>query len=243
MNAADIGTKTGELTLSAAVLIYNQKTRSGGEKQGFVSIHDIGERDGAAVVLPGVPATRQALRSAMQSLMAEKFVPEILPAHVLSKGHDHLVWYRLPCKRKVWFKCDKLGGEVSAEVPHPGIVFIAIDDELHLFAYKGKDRPDASTQLFMAPYFNVWSPGKVCIGNCDHPKGDAALDAGAWESMFYNSWFTHPNVQKLVKARKGAYAFWKELLDGKHEKFPQAALLPLDVTLGDAFAKVMGAQK
>lgn len=243
MNDATIGTVSGDLKLAAAVLIYNRKARAGSDTPGFVSIHDIAERGGNSVILPGVPATRQALRVAMQSLINDRQVPEILPAHVLSKGPGHLAWFRPPCKRQVWFRCDQLGGEMSAETPHPGIVFVVSDDELHLFAYKGKDRPDASTPLFMAPYFNVWSPGKVCLGSCTRPRGDAAFDATAWETMFYESWFTHPNVQKLVKFGKGAHAFWKDLLDGKHKTFPQAALVPLGITLGTAFAKIVGDQK
>ena len=45
----------------------------------------------------------------------------------------------------------------------------------------------------------------------------------AWNAAFLRSFFTHPNSKgKLVRYRGGAYAFWRDMLDGKFKPFPSA---------------------
>ena len=63
-----------------------------------------------------------------------------------------------------------------------------------VFAFKGRQRPDADTPLSVAPFFNVWQNGTICVGSARLPKGDQVHNHLAWEEAFFRSYFTHPNI-------------------------------------------------
>ena len=220
--------------LRHAVLIY------GSARGGFATVHDVSNTDGKPVIKAGVPATRSALMNAMAALQHNDIAPEILPGHILAKGEDYLVWWRKPCHRQVWFRTHEFG-ECTAVVPHPSVLFMArpLSKEMFVFALNGEERPEPETPLYQAPYFNVWAGGRLCVGNVTLPSGGMAYQPEAWEDIFYASWFTHPNVQRLINYRPGAYAFWKRLLDGKEKKFPSQRLLKDRDTVGSAFKRIM----
>ena len=83
----------------------------------------------------------------------------------------------------------------------------------------------------------MWKGGAICHGNVGVPDCAIAQRIEAWNTAFFGSFFTHPNVQKgLVKYRGGSYRFWKDMLDGKFKSFPQRVLVPLNATLGELLA-------
>lgn len=209
----------------------------------FATIHPVeAQQNGQTVIKAGTPVTRRAVLEAMRSLVNDKVVPEITPAHVLAKGSGYVAWYRPPERRTVWVRNDK--GERSGEVPLPGLIWIATRGSLSVFAYKGTDRPTAETALHQAPFLNVWKDGAVCLGNAALPKGKLATVPEAWEEMFFRSWFTHANTPKISKGKEGATAFFESLLNGDYKAFPQRKLLPIGKTLGAEFAAtVMGRKK
>ena len=56
--------------------------------------------------------------------------------------------------------------------------------------------------------------------------------------MFFESVFTHPNVQgQLVNYKGGPYKFWRDMLDGRLAEFPESALVPLGLSLAQAIAR------
>lgn len=226
-----------EFRLSNAILLY----KDGKGQEIFASVHDVEVINGTPSIKEGTPVSKTGLVKALKALNPRGFQkPELLGEHVLAKGSDHLAWFCKPGKRDVWFRCEELGGEVSATVDHPGLVFIIVGDRWHVFAVKTTTRPTAETEIFVAPYFNVWSGGHICTGNIAIPKGKAARDTSAWENAFLDTYFTHPNIHekgKLTKFRGGPFSLWRALMRGP--QFPVRSLVPTGQTLGELFERMV----
>ena len=120
-------------------------------------------------------------------------------------------------------------------VPCPGLIFMASERDMYVYAFKGTDAPSRETKLYQAPFFNVWSRGKVCVGNADVPKEDRSDDPDAWERMFFGSHFTHPNFTQNDRLTVGVNPahFWKAQLKKPSAKFPEQVLFDLGLTVDD----------
>lgn len=227
--------------LIAAILVYGTERRE--KMASWLSVHQIGEREGRAVILPGQAATREGLRALLAGIDGLPVpTPSLLHPRLLAKGDGYLAWWCPPGRRQVWFRSDEPLGNRTGVAPHPGLVFMASEDKgiWSVHAVCGTGRPAADTPLFQAPYFNVYADGKICTGNVDVPKGAAAQHPEAWEECFFRSYFTHPNVARgLVNYRPGAVAFWRMLLDGRRKSFPDERLVPVNLTVAGAFNRLM----
>jgi len=208
----------------------------------FATVHDVDARQEHPVIKPGVLATKDGLLAALRALLPEsQRGTGLLPESILATGVDHMVWWVKPALREMWFSCKELGGERHALVPNPGLVMITCQSGWHVFALKGKDRPTSDTQLYQAPYFNVWRDGKICTGTARTPKGAKRKQPTAWEDAFFGSYFTHPNLhapEKLV-AKGSVYKFWKDMLDGRYQRFPEGVLAPAKQTLQSVYSKLV----
>ncbi len=221
--------------LSNAILVYQDASRN----PAFASVHDVSNDDeDKPIIQAGVPASKSGLMSLMRILDPKAMVrPALKPPHVLAEGSGFFVWFSKPQPRQVWFDCKELGAR-TGRVPCPGLVFIVTNKAWKIFAYKGRQRPDADTSLFVAPFFNVWSTGNICVGNARLPKGDMAYQSEAWEEAFFRSYFTHPNIHTakgLTRYRAGPFALWRDLLDGRFARFPMRSLVPTGKTLIETF--------
>lgn len=220
---------TEEFTLNKAILVY----AGNGGQPACATVHDIDiDRNGKATVLAGVAATVQSVAEIATLLTRQIKTGGFLPANILSVGIDSLVWWIPPARRRVFVQSEELGGERSAEVPHPGLVF-RVDGvgNWWVYAVKGKDRPTPDTPLYLAPFFNVYVNGEICTGNVSIPKGSTTDTISAWEKAFFDSYFTHPNAAKLVNYKGGAYCFWDAMLKGKFKRFPEKVLVKMEQTL------------
>lgn len=219
----------GGVKLSKVVLVYS------GDGSAFATVHDIETGAGAPVILPGRAMTPLAVARLARQLSRGRSEDGFIPAALLYRRLDAIAWWQPPARRRIWFRCEQLGAaERSEEVPHPGLVFAVDRRKWFVWAVRGKERPEESTPLYQAPYFNVYSSGAICQGNVTVPSGASSDTIDAWTEAFFRSYFTHPNVhQSLVDHPGGAFQFWRDLLDGRCSEFPENALLPLDRTLGD----------
>ena len=122
--------------------------------------------------------------------------------------------------------------------PNPGLVFMAGPRTLHIFAFKGEAAPVKTTKLYQAPFFNVWSDGKVCSGNATLPEEDQRNDRDAWERFFFGSHFTHPNFSQKDRLTLGVEpcAFWQKQLNRPTKTFPESALVDINLTVNDLLA-------
>jgi len=234
------GERSAELT--KAILLYGSN-----HSLTFVSIHDIeGDANNPRIGV-GIPATKQSIAEIFRELMPGALKARtILPWNVLSSDHDHLAWYTLPTKKRLWFRSEKFGGDLSGEVSLPGLVFLVTNGNWYVFAHKLSVRPLPDTPLYVAPFFNVWSGGNICTGNVKKPEIFGPESIQEWEDAFFRSYFTHPNIHnpnELITYKGGPYQLWKKLLTGKLKNFPMDALVDAKISLGDALVNKLAQEK
>lgn len=234
---------TGTVQLRRAVLIYDSP-----QGDAIATIHPVEEIDGEAVIGAGQAMTPRAAMDLARAFLKRAAHCGFLPEIVLFIEGDLIVWWLPPGRSHIAFKVSKehelaLGGRERGEtVPHPGLVFAASSRVWGVWAVKGAQRPSPTTALYQAPYFNVNGQGSICQGNVPMPEGTTVEKIVAWNEAFLHSYFTHPNVAgKLVSYRGGAYAFWKDMLDGKFQKFPERVLVDVKTTLGKLLGMAEGA--
>lgn len=237
MNEAEFSIHTptdNVLELDQAVLLYHGRSGSA-----LATVHEVITVDGAPVIGAGRAMTAQAARELAAALLQRAAHGGFLPETVLYLQGDLLVWWVPPARRHLAFRvgteqAEAFGGRERGEtVPQPGLIFAAASNVWRVWAVKGQSRPTPQTPLFQAPYFNVDGQGRICQGNVPVPNGTTVEKISAWNDAFLRSYFTHPNVTgKLLRYRGGAYAFWRDMLDGRFTRFPERVLVDAKTTLG-----------
>jgi len=237
MNEAEFSIHTptdNVLELDQAVLLYHGRSGSA-----LATVHEVMTVDGAPVIGAGRAMTAQAARELAAALLQRAAHGGFLPETVLYLQGDLLVWWVPPARRHLAFRvgneqAEAFGGRERGEtVPQPGLVFAAASNVWRVWAVKGQSRPTPLTPLFQAPYLNVDGQGRICQGNVPVPNGTTVEKISAWNDAFLRSYFTHPNVTgKLLRYRGGAYAFWRDMLDGRFTRFPERVLVDAKTTLG-----------
>lgn len=222
------------LRLSKAILLYR-----GGGDAAFATVHEIGLRGKAPLILEGKALTPGAAVQLALDLAKNAKLGGFVPECLLYLDGDTMAWWVPPARRHIAFRTTELGAPERGEVvPHPGLVF-KVDGRRrwHVWAVAGAARPSEASPLLQAPYFNVYGDGGICTGNVSLPDGTTAERIEAWNQAFFGSFFTHPNVQgKLVTYRGGAMKFWRDMLDGRHAEFPERVLVSTGRTLADVLA-------
>lgn len=195
--------------LKSAVLVYDEGDRC------FATVHDVvyEESGGAPSLAPGRalgPAFLQALVKAIGGTVR----PEILPSNVLCRTPDMLCWWAPAQQRPMFFRTDdpglaRLNGLLY---PHPALVFKVQNHSLYVRALASCQRPDASVNLMVAPYWNMYPNGNVCLGSMRVPRDLTLESYESWQQSFFDSAFTHAGTaMKLTRHPKGFLAMWGEL--------------------------------
>lgn len=136
-------------------------------------------------------------------------LPETMLFCDTRRGSEKYVWYDPPCKRMMYFT-QSLGME-NTEYHIPGVVYVAKENSLHIYAYKDK-KPTAKTELFCGPFFNTTN-GSVCLGSATIKKPlnpSFGEFIRYWEKRFWLTEFTHlgggsnPTRNNLVLVTKNA---------------------------------------
>lgn len=223
----------GTVHLSRAVLIYEGK--QGGA---LATVHDVQDVDGEPVIGAGHAITPKTAAGLARAILKNASHGGYLPETVLYLDADLIVWWVPPARCHIAFRveyemAEAFGGRERGEVvPQPGLVFAASSELWKVWAVKGASRPNLSTAIFQAPYFNVDGHGNICQGNAPAPEGTTIQKIAQWNDAFLRSYFTHPNGEvKLVHYRTGAYGFWGDMLDGRFRRFPERVLIDCKVTL------------
>jgi len=214
--------------LSHALLIYRDNSAA------FVSLHEVqGEKNQAPYLGPGQPLTTTFLRTLVRSL-GSRITPEILPANVLVRTPDSIVWWSSARRHVMFFsggteEAAKLNGRMY---PHPPLVFKVCRHELFVRALQHDARPNANTPLKNAPYWNTdGSRGLVCAGTMRIPEEMTADSISEWETAFFSSSFTHPSgAVRLTSHPQGFGGLWLSLA-GCENRFPTEFLTDARQTL------------
>ena len=241
MLSVSTSSSAASLGLHKAILVYggNNDRYQDSECIAHATIHDISISGKNPVLNPGRLATHDDLKTLVSGL-AESLslsVPTWIEPTMLAMGAGRMLWYSPAGKRAMFFKESIAQKSVKGQgvVPTPGLVWMVMQGQLYVYAFKGVDRPTQQTKLYQAPFFNVWSQGKVCVGNAEMPTGDDVAIPEKWVKGFFGSLFTHPNFTQKNRLVKGIcpLRFWKEMLAKPPEVFPAQRLVELPVTVGD----------
>lgn len=230
-----------------AILLYGPTSRYGHsftnhpESLVFSTVHNINEIGGSPQIMPGRPITENDLATIHKSLTTRHATQSIawLDQQILAKGPDRMVWWTPAQKRPLFFQkssYNKGTFDGSAVCPVPAMVWMAIEGKgLYVFATKETTRPTPETDLYQAPFFNVWGRGLVCSGNANRPTAENMWSPQAWETYFFGSHFTHPNFSEKDRLLKGVSPtnFWKNMVKTPLESFPTARLVRIAAKAGD----------
>jgi PRTRC genetic system protein B len=157
---------------------------------------------------------------------------EVLPENVLAKGDRLIVWWTRACRRRMFYEnAEQKAAELNGRTfPQPPLVWRVDDGGLRIRALTKNKRPEASTTLAVAPFWNLSEDGRVCTGTMRYPDSASVASIPAWERGFYESAFTHANVGRLTRHKGGFEGLWGELAD-ERKPFPQATLIRLAQSL------------
>ena len=212
--------------LREALLVYGDRQRN------FVTRHQVTlHKEGPPTLEPAQPLTLGFVESLVRSLWGDSSA-EVLPENVLAKGDRLVVWWTRACRRRMFYenaeqKARALNGRTF---PQPPLVWRVHDGGLRIRALRENKRPDASTTLAVAPFWNLSDDGSVCTGTMRCPESASVASIPEWERGFYESAFTHANVGRLTRHPGGFEALWSGLRDTS-EPFPTATLIQLPQTL------------
>ncbi|WP_158792757.1 PRTRC system protein B [Granulicella sp. L60] len=198
----------------------------------FVTHHAIHQAPGkgSPVLGPATPLTVEFVQSLVKGL-GEHVEVEYLPANVIARTGEVIAWWTEPQKRVMHFG-DTQGGMTGISgksFPQPALLWMASEGALEVRALKESRRPDADSKVSVAPYWNTYADGSVCLGSMRAPGASTVASIDKWEQGFFDSAFTHGNVGRVTRYESGFEGLWKSLV-GKDE-FPIEMLIDLPETV------------
>lgn len=218
--------------LHEALLIYHADQKPAWEAGNtFVTHHPVVTRGGKQPELgPGKLLTTEFIQAILHALGTNLPI-EYLPDHILARTDRALAWWTPAQQRPMFFggtqrNLSRLSGRIF---PQPALVWKAVDRSLTMRALKESQRPRPDTKLAVAPYWNVYDTGEVCLGSMRAPKVSTVDSIAQWEQSFYESEFTHGNIGRATRHPGGFEGLWKEL-KGKDD-FPVDTLIDLPETI------------
>lgn len=194
----------------AALIAYQGENAKSSEY--FLELRPI---DDSGVMGEAIPVTYEFMNEIAANFSeAHNGIPTgVLPEHLLfadtRKGHEKYIWSN-PARKRMMYFVPNLGIE-NVEYNVPGIVYIAKESSLAVYAYKNKKLSD-NTELFAAPFFNT-SKESVCLGaaKLKKPSNPTYTDLlEYWEKKFWLTEFSHlggagnPTKSNLVLVTKAA---------------------------------------
>lgn len=157
----------------------------------------------------------------------------ILPTNILQinpSENSSVLWYTKSMKRQLFFTENLEIPNGRAEIP--AMLWFANKRSLKIFALANNRRPTEKTELFYAPFFNVYEDGNVCMGTVDvHIQNSTSLKefTEKWEDYFFNSYFSHlMNEHNPINGN--CVNLWKSLINTE-KPFPKEALKKANATL------------
>jgi PRTRC genetic system protein B len=211
MNVKDGLVGTQSLQLSRAILIYEEPYA----KEAVASVHAVHvEARSAPQILPGRCLLADELVELLHRLQKTTQVRQILPERLLFADAALMLWWLPACRRPLFFKTSDKDFNAAMQgkpVAHPPLLFLARPGHLSVFALAQNERPTASTSVYVAPYHNLYADGHMCRGNVSLPDVLSPSDIERWESLLFETNFTHSNAGVRTRFKGGHNALWKHL--------------------------------
>jgi PRTRC genetic system protein B len=220
--------------LRDALLIYEESGAA------FVTRHEIKtDQKNQPTLGPAQALTPKFLKTLLEGL-GRKTKVAVLPERVVADTDETIAWWTPARNRPMFF--EDAEGRMTAlngrDFPHPALAFVVNKQSLFVRALAENRRPGANTPLYMAPYWNVYETGNVCLGSMRAPENADLRSIEAWERGFFESSFTHPSgAVRLTRHKKGFEGMWKKLA-GRTRPFPSRYLVPAKETLQQCLERI-----
>jgi len=188
----------------------------------YVECYDMDDRGMAINAHPLSLRESQKLADALDSSAEVKASYlngiDLFPQNLLyinSERNGFIVWHTPARSVNLFFKAEL--GLKDGRANIPALIWKATRYGLLVWAVKTGGRPDGQSQLFCAPFLNVYDSGSVCMGNVrvDVPRNCSVSQfTQLWEHYFFDSSFSHTiaGSDKLI-------GVWRSLI-GTDEPFP-----------------------
>ena len=229
--------------LARALLLYEQK-RDYQHAPAFVSVHDIQRHErGAALAVGRLLSERELLE--LLTRLTGKGALRYLPPHVLAASSAGIAWFASAQQRPLFFNTSNFGASradpyldetISGHAyPVPALLFIAGSAGLRLYALDRDERPTPDTRLYRAPFYNLFSDGRVCSGSMPRPTGVTPERTSDYERAYFGSYFSHPNAAPLLNPSAWGGTYGEAWARARElERFPSEWLVEQGMTLAQA---------
>ena len=212
--------------LREALLVYH------GNQTTFITKHEVLKPQNTAPALgPAQPLTVAFVESLVRALGGGA-AAEVFPENILAKSDRMIAWWTPAQRRQMFYQhSEGKAADLNGRIFHqPPLVWRVGDGELKIRALTENKRPEATTKLAVAPFWNLSDCGTVCTGSMRQPENASVAAISDWERGFYESAFTHANAGRLTRHKGGFEGLWSELT-GKGRLFPLETLIVLPQTL------------
>lgn len=230
MDALGLLTEKPEIELGLAVLVY------AGRGGAVATVHPVVDdpRTREPVLGDARVMTREGLQLLVRHISGQGvgYERDVIPENLLVGEYGIVAWWAPSARRPLFFDTrTAIDQELSGQIAlHPPLVFVGKPGHLSVYALKDNRRPTRDTELFRAPYLNLYAMGAMCPGNLPLPQAALASDIPQYEEAFFDSSFTHANTYKgpLVTHPGGHNGLWREMVDPGAAEFPAQYLIPLE---------------
>lgn len=218
-------TQHDDMKPKALLRIYESDAPENKSSKIYVEMHEINQK---GQVLAGKPLTPEFSRSFGKALfksssaIAKGRVPRNLLKIEWYNDKPVLTWWTPLQKVKTYYtKNLNIADQGTIEVP-PLVWQYSMDERnLEIFAFKENTEPNEKTELFFAPFHNVYTNGTVCIGS-----GSSKLQ------QLNNFTDIMENAMKVFWSTKFSEIHNKTAIDGNlntlHKSLVNGASFPMD---------------
>lgn len=232
---------------SMAIVVYQDKSQY--SPRCFLEKREIRLIGDKFTLMAPVPMADETLKEIAKAYMKTRTAGisfgGLIAPHLLfcqnKAGSTIVVWYRPAMPRSLNFSAS-LGIKNAREVKLPATLWAVHNKTLYIFSLMDDDRPNPSTKLYNAPFFNIYEDGNVCMGTAKvgQPTKTFESEAERFERAFFlaeqNGGQSDGRCKSTLRVlwnglikSKGAFPSKKELI--QHKKFK---------TLGDLISKLSG---
>lgn len=218
-----------------AIVVYQNKEGEHGSTPFYLESHAIND---AGQLLEGRPLKSETIAGMVevfrdrhqQETRISGDIPQNLLHYTPGTGGEYtMIWHCAASQKMLHFTAEVKLKSGPAHVPP--LLFIATASTLKVFALPSARRPGPKTKIRFAPFHNVNTHGRVCLGSAKVklPAVKTFENLIAyWEEMFWGSKFSAVHNDGAVSG--GLTALWKSLLRKPATPFPMAKLNPSTIT-------------
>jgi PRTRC genetic system protein B len=195
-----------------------------GKQQHYLQVHEITNGSWGE----GKPFSKESLAELATSIRKEQAeslkLRGLLPDSMLfyQPGlSSRFMWYLEPQQYHITFISSV--GIPTGNYQMPGLILAVSGKSMYIWAYKGTGKPKADTEIFHAPFYNVYESGNVCMGTVSESRKKFFLDEelDRWQRRFFGGRFTEAHGEKDRIAAKWTF---KKAYQRARKAFPEAAL-------------------